>query len=153
MVDPQTMSDFPNNTDASRKDKHKQLFEALKQNFQGLIDYEFRHGTLLIIILGWVLTTQRAQEIFAVSHTIKMMFTFAIVLLTSFHAMWVFRQYFRSAELYLLLTTKVKYMEPEYFDSQRIRSNAERFDGEVFAERIREFIEAKREQYEESFFR
>ncbi|MBW2294645.1 MAG: glycosyltransferase [Deltaproteobacteria bacterium] len=38
------------------------------------------------------------------------------------------------------------------FDSKRIRENAERFDSEIFASRIRAFVEAKHEQYEETFF-
>jgi glycosyltransferase involved in cell wall biosynthesis len=39
------------------------------------------------------------------------------------------------------------------FDSNRIRENAERFDSEVFASQIRAFVEAKRDQYEDTFFR
>ena len=47
----------------------------------------------------------------------------------------------------------VERFESLEFDSKRIRANAERFDSEVFASRIRAFVEAKRDQYEEEFFR
>lgn len=39
------------------------------------------------------------------------------------------------------------------FDPVRIRRNAERFDSKIFETRIRAFVEAKRNEYQETFFR
>ena len=39
------------------------------------------------------------------------------------------------------------------FDSARIRANAERFDSDVFSNRISAFVEAKHNEYENTFFR
>ena len=43
--------------------------------------------------------------------------------------------------------------EAQEFDPGRVRENAERFDSKVFAERIRSYVEQKRDQYEDTFFR
>ena len=39
------------------------------------------------------------------------------------------------------------------FDTARLRANAAQFDSEVFSKRIRAFVEAKHDEYEDTFFR
>ncbi|MFT5444592.1 MAG: glycosyltransferase involved in cell wall biosynthesis [Myxococcota bacterium] len=51
------------------------------------------------------------------------------------------------------LSQAVDRFEEIEFDADRARQNAERFDTEVFAERMRSFVTAKRDQYEDDFFK
>jgi len=39
--------------EASRKAKFDMLFGLLKEHYAGLIDFEFKHGTVLTLLLGW----------------------------------------------------------------------------------------------------
>jgi len=51
------------------------------------------------------------------------------------------------------LSEALEKFEAQEFDPGRVRENAERFDSKVFAERIRSYVEQKRDQYEDTFFR
>ena len=102
---------------SSLKDKHDLLYGIHKQLFSTLLDFEFKHGTILIVIVGWVLTAQRAQELIASSVTIRIGISIAVLSLTLLHAIWVIRFYLRSSavrrQLYELSYMPFGYYKPE----------------------------------------
>ena len=49
-------------TEAVLKEKHEYLVAVLKDTYSGLIDFAFKHGALLAIALGWLVTSDDAVQ-------------------------------------------------------------------------------------------
>lgn len=110
----ESSSDLP-----SLKEKHDLLYGIHKQLFSTLLDFEFKHGTILIVIVGWVLTAQRTQELFASSVAIRIGISMAVFSLTLLHAIWVIRFYLRSAAVRRHLY-ELNYMPSGYYKPESI---------------------------------
>jgi hypothetical protein len=86
-----------NGNQSSLKEKHDLLYGIHKQLFLTLLDFEFKQWTLLIVIIGWILTAERAQELFRSSVVIRIGISSVVLSLTLLHATWAIRFYLRSA--------------------------------------------------------
>jgi hypothetical protein len=74
---------------ATPREEHELLYGLMKDSYTGLIDFEFKHGTVLTLIAGWFITSDKARDFIAtnlISLTLMLVF---LVALTSFHAKWV----------------------------------------------------------------
>ena len=112
------MSDQP--LSASNKEKFEYLSSALRTYYDGVIDFEFKHEALLMIILGWLITVESAQKLFATSVTARVCATLAIVILSAFHGLWVLKYYEKSATAYWQLVD-LNYMPKEYYMKQKLQ--------------------------------
>lgn len=104
---------------ASPKECNDMLSGGLTRTYASLIDFEFKHATLLGLFLGWILTAERAQRLFASSLEIRIAGTTAILMYTLLHAVWVFRFLQRSTALRRQLD-QIVYMPLDYFEPDTI---------------------------------
>ena len=110
-----TEASLPTDTpSASAKERFEMLYATLQQFHSGLIEFEFKHGAFLFLILGWLLTADKAQ-LFLQSHPpVRCLLMLSIVGLTVFHAYWVYRHYRSSTAVHRLLCS-LRYVPDEYF--------------------------------------
>jgi hypothetical protein len=85
---------------ASLKDKHEFLSTVLRDTYTGLIDFAFKHGALLAIALGWLITSDNAREFLAQNSIAKYSICLAALLWTYFYYRWVRVFYNRSNRAY-----------------------------------------------------
>ncbi len=104
---------------ASPKDKNELLYGSSQELFKSLINYEGKHATILLIVAGWLMTAQRAQEVLESSPTLRLTITVVLILLTAVHSIWTVRFYLRSRSLFVLLT-ELAFMPEEYYRSVRV---------------------------------
>jgi len=58
-----------------------------------LIDFEFKHASLLALGIGWLITSENAERFFDVSLLARITATAAMIALSGFHALWVYKFY------------------------------------------------------------
>ena len=109
-------------TDAepSLKDKHEYLVAVLKDTYSGLIDFAFKHGALLAIAMGWLVTSESAREFLEQSPVSRFSLCAAVLLLTYFHYRWVGVFYRRSVNAHAKLVA-LEYMPSCFLDLRLIR--------------------------------
>jgi hypothetical protein len=111
-----TEASLPTDTpSASAKERFEMLYDTLQQFYSGLIEFEFKHGAFLFLILGWLLTADKAQLFLKDHPPVRCLLMFSIVGLTAFHAIWVYRHYRSSTAVHRLLST-LRYVPDEYFE-------------------------------------
>ena len=102
--------------EAPTKERHEALYSTLKDIFWKSMEFEFKEGAILLVVLGWLLTAERAQDIIAGSVLVRAVSTVVILLLTTFHAIYVVRCFFRSARVRQQLQD-LAYMPPDFYES------------------------------------
>ena len=88
--------------------------------YTGLIDFEFRHGALLSVGLGWLITSESAKSFFEANEFPRIFATLAVLTLTFLHAFWVYKFYMKSKRAYNMLL-ELEFLPAAYFDDQRIQ--------------------------------
>jgi hypothetical protein len=104
---------------ATPKEEFDVLYATLHQLHEGLIEFEFRNGALLFLVLGWLLTAVDAHNLLRENLPIRLAITIALSGLTLLHAMWVHRHYVRSVAAHRLLL-KLSYVPESYLEPRRI---------------------------------
>jgi hypothetical protein len=106
-------------TQASPKDRYELLAGMLKDYYTGLIDFEFKQGSLLALVGGWLITSDGARKFLLERPVIQAILIGFLVLLTSFHYTWVKTYKSRSERVFAQLQ-ELGFMPIEYFESRRI---------------------------------
>ena len=119
MTEPIAPGQKPNREDNRRKEQHRQLHDALKETNEGLIDFEYKWGTALLVLGGWILTAKGIHEKLAAWRPTIWILVATLVLMTLSHAAWVRGWYRRSRAIHERLCG-VGYMRRELFDHHRI---------------------------------
>ena len=104
---------------ATPKERNDILVDQLKEYYAGIIDFEFKQGAVLLLILGWLLSTEAARKVMAADWAARAGVCSAALLLTAFHAVWVWRYYARSARVYARIA-ELKYIDTQDIESRRI---------------------------------
>ena len=113
------MSDSPERTQATPKERNDLLVDQLKEYYAGVIDFEFKHATVLTLIVGWLLSSETARKTLAADRVAAVGVCAVVLLLTAFHAVWVWRFYARSARAYARIV-ELKYVDTRDIESRRI---------------------------------
>src|SRR5262249_51645917 len=58
---------------ASDKGKNDFLINLLKETRYGLIDFCFKHSAIVLLFLGWIVSSDKAQEFFRMSSRIRIL--------------------------------------------------------------------------------
>jgi hypothetical protein len=103
---------------ASDQQKHELLYDTLKSTYWKSIEFEFKEAGILLIVIGWLFTAQRAQEFIASSIAIRLIVTVVILLFTSFHAFYISQCFRRSAAASRQLC-ELAFMPQDYYESLR----------------------------------
>ncbi len=107
------MSSEIDTADAPREYRHRVLYESLKDIYWKSIDLEVKEAGILLIIIGWLFTAQRAQEFIASSMAVRILFTIVLLTFTVFHAFYILLLLQRSTNTAKQLG-ELAYTPPEY---------------------------------------
>lgn len=97
----------------------KLVLEVFRDYYKGLIDFSFKNSVILIAILGWIISSDKAWIFFGRSESIRHLASAVAVTYTIIHAYWVWKWYVKSNLAYAHLE-EIRYINPKYFDSQRV---------------------------------
>lgn len=106
--------------EASPKEKFDTLFGLLKDHYAGFLDFEFKHATVLTLLLGWGLVSNDARSFFADHPKTAWCGCGGLIIYLVFYSMWVLNFYRRSLLAYSQLA-ELGYMPTEYFEMRRIQ--------------------------------
>jgi hypothetical protein len=87
--EPVRHSQTGSNEGFSVKDKFDILHKLLETHYKSIIDFEFRHATILTVGLGWLITSESARHFFAKNFHIKVIVACSMLVYTIFHAIWI----------------------------------------------------------------
>jgi hypothetical protein len=110
----------PQPSEASPKEKFDVLFGLLKDHYAGLIDFEFKHGTVLTLLLGWAIASKDAQAFLRDHHSVAWLGCVGVFCYATFHSIWVWNFYRRSLRAYEQLSS-LAFMPTDYFKFRRIQ--------------------------------
>lgn len=106
------------------KDKFELLYSITKQWYDSLIAFQFRFTGFILLVLGWLITTENTKnfirshkQISNVSIPILLIFTVAL------HAIWVYRHYQKNNSTYRRLREfcrQSNYINEENFKTLKI---------------------------------
>jgi hypothetical protein len=83
------MTSDANPAGATLKEEYELLYGLMKDSYSGLIDFEFKHGTILLVMAGWFITSDKAREFLSISILSVLLVLVILIALTTFHARWV----------------------------------------------------------------
>jgi hypothetical protein len=104
---------------ASPEKRFDVLYEQLKLFLKEFTDFEFKHGTVLVVILGAMFAGMGKQ--FEPTTGMKIGVTVFAGLFFGLHIYWVYLQRKASDSAYLLLEGAVKYIPPGDVEPLRIK--------------------------------
>jgi hypothetical protein len=104
---------------ATAREEYELLARTLKETRDGLIDYSFKHGTILTLIIGWIVSSGTTQEFLKGSVGRKLLGSAFIGAYWILYTLWTVSWYRRSVAVYQHLIG-LKYMPPEYYHDLRI---------------------------------
>lgn len=104
---------------ATQKEQHDLLIGLLKDHYTGLVSFEFSQAMILIVVIGWLITSESARSYIQNQPVIAYGMCAIGLMSTCFHAMWVYNFYRRSQAVFSHLA-EMNYMPSEYFESRRI---------------------------------
>lgn len=116
---PERTRQEPPASHASRREEFDLLYDMLKQTQDWLIDFEFKQGAFLFIVLGWTVSSDKAQAFFRAHPFMQVAMTALMLGLTMFHAYWVYMHYVRSRAIHGRLVG-LDYMPVDYYEPQRV---------------------------------
>jgi hypothetical protein len=114
------MGDSPPREQATLKERNDLLVALLKEHYSGLIDFEFKQGTVLTLVVGWILSSEVARRTFAADGIAAGAVCVSVALLAIFHAVWVRRFCARSEVVYKRIG-ELNYIDIKDVESGRIR--------------------------------
>jgi hypothetical protein len=104
---------------ASERERYELLYSQVKDCFDGLVDYEFRHATILLVFTGWLVTAEHAQSTLARYLPVTIGAIVMALALSLGHTMWAIHQYRRSAAAFQSLS-ELDYMPMEHIRPRMI---------------------------------
>lgn len=113
------MSTEPAKDGATPKERNELLLGLLKDHYAGIVDFEFKHGTLLALALGWLITSESARIYLSEHGLARYGLCGMVLLLTCLHARWAYAFWKRSATVYQQLA-RLEYVPKEDVECQRI---------------------------------
>lgn len=75
--------------EASAKEKHDFLIGVLKETRAGVVDFMFKQGAILTLVMGWVISSKPAQEFFAAHSAARYAAAAGVMFLCLFLTRWV----------------------------------------------------------------
>ena len=110
----------PTPKEAFPKEKFDTLFGLLKDHYTGLLDFEFKHATVLTLLLGWGLVSNDARSFFDDHRAIAWCGCVGLIVYLIFYSFWV-RNFYRRSLLAYSQLAELGYMPTEYFEMRRIQ--------------------------------
>jgi hypothetical protein len=98
---------------APEKEKHEYLVGLLKDSRYHLIDFMFKQAAVLTLLIGWVLSSDKARDFIATAHGVRTIAVVAVSLYCALLIFWACTYRLRSVSAYAELV-KLQYM-PKHF--------------------------------------
>jgi hypothetical protein len=74
---------------AEKSEIHKFLVEDLSEQRKSLVDFAFKHGTLTMLLLGWIITSKDAHELIPTSEVMRFGLVAIVIGYAILYAGWV----------------------------------------------------------------
>jgi hypothetical protein len=103
---------------AASKERSELLYGIHRSVHASIVDFAFKHGTILVAFTAWILTAKQAQDALK-DGTIAVCVSALILTMTAFHATWARRIYLRSSGVCRQLA-ELNYMPREYFEHEKV---------------------------------
>jgi hypothetical protein len=104
---------------ASNKEKYDFLIAILKESRYGLVDFAFKQGAVLMLFLGWILTSDKAREFIGGALPQCILTAILVLLYAAAYILWILTWRRRSSVAFEHLE-KLSYMPVEYYSPLRI---------------------------------
>jgi hypothetical protein len=103
---------------ASDSEKHAFLVAVLKEALSTITDRMFKHAAILTLILGWIISSDKAREFLSSGH-IRFICSFLLLFYTALFALWTdaWRRRSQAAFHHLI---ELRYMAIEFYSPFRI---------------------------------
>lgn len=104
---------------ASDSEKHAFLVTVLKEALSAITDRMFKHAAILTLILGWIISSDKAREFLDSGRHIRFICSFLLLFYTALFALWTdgWRRRSQAAFQYLI---ELRYMPIEFYSPFRI---------------------------------
>ena len=107
------------------KDKFDLMYESLKDTFKGYVDNVVKTWASTIIVIGWILTSDKSRDFLVQQRAAYLWLLVAIVVITILHAGVCINYYFRSqTKIDLLIedftNRKPPFIEEDYYTGYKI---------------------------------
>jgi len=110
----------PQETDDSpRKERHDFLASVLKESRSELVDFMFKQGAVLTLILGWILSSKEAHDFIQTHPCIRFIGIPSTCMYFVLLVYWIWSYKERSDSAYLHLLN-LRYMPGEFYSSLRV---------------------------------
>lgn len=93
---------------------HAFLVEQLSECKKELIDFAFRHGAVVCLVLGWLVSSEQAQRFFAASPWIQALSSIGLFIYALLYSRWVYLHYRHSRGIFRDLETNA-FMDSKLF--------------------------------------
>jgi hypothetical protein len=110
----------PNPQKSTSVEKHNYLISQLSDYHKRLVDFAFRHSTIIVIALGWIISSEQSQRLMQASFALRITITITVLFYCALYSFWVMRHHFNSETVYKQLVD-LAYMESGFFELERIR--------------------------------
>lgn len=77
---------------------HEFLVGQLAERKKELVDAGFKHGAVICLVLGWIVSSQQAQRFFAASWWVRLLATAGLITYAIVYTCWVAAHYRHSHE-------------------------------------------------------
>jgi hypothetical protein len=104
---------------ANRREQYELLLDVLKDTRAGVVDYSFKHGAILTLFLGWIVSSQETQRFLDASVGRKTASSALILAYGAMYAVWTATWRHRSEVAYKHLV-KLDYMPRDYYEDLRV---------------------------------
>jgi hypothetical protein len=99
--------------------KHEFLATLLKDTRYGLVDFMFKQAAIVLLFLGWIVSSDKAQEYISHSILVKLCGVLLVVAYSGMFVVWALTYWTRSNRAYEQLI-ELDYMPASYYSSLRI---------------------------------
>ncbi|MGR9108680.1 MAG: hypothetical protein ACU843_17315 [Gammaproteobacteria bacterium] len=107
---------------ATPKERCELLLSLLKDHYNGLVAFAFKHASLLSAAGGWLISSDSARTFLCAEPVVRYSLCGFLLLITLLHAMGVLRFRVRSEVAFKQLV-EVNYMPKEYVEFRKISSS------------------------------
>jgi hypothetical protein len=104
---------------APENEQHEYLVALLKESRYHLIDFMFRQATVLTLLIGWIVSSDKARDFIATAQGVRTIAVIAVTLYCALLMFWAWNYHLRSASAYAELV-KLRYMPDRFYRTLRV---------------------------------
>lgn len=112
------MDESPSSNRSTKEKEFDVLYDVVKQNWTGSLDFIFKHGTFMVLATGAILSVSQGSSV-ELSREVLIFTGFFFVLLTVLHYFWL-NSYRKRALAAIEQLDELGYMDPKRYKGQYV---------------------------------